>query len=359
MSKPINIYGRLFSWIFTLGCCLAMMHSCIPVNKIGELADKLKLDADTIGHNLSRGLSNGLDTARLNALAASMVREAGGSLKKELDSLSFQKLQDSLSRAISGVLLDAEVSLEEILNDPERLKVLDEEVSELLANAKTKIDQLTVDLIPGLLSKENQQIIFDFRDELLGDSLAVALERALQQSLKGALKELVEGEELDSLLAKATVVVDSTKDKIDDTVVQVDKTVARVGGILIGVVAALAILFIVLWLRKNAQNKKQRELLVNLTKAIDSIPDQTNYDHTVSFLQNEINASNDPKQVKLLDNILDEYKDLYPEKKKYKNYQQRMVAYLKNRARDRSIGVDWYEDVDDEDFKEYLRKELE
>jgi hypothetical protein len=359
MFRTINLARCLLFWSFLFGGLLMLTHSCIPVNKIGELADKLKLDADTIGQNLGRGVTTGIDTARLNALAASMVREAGQSLKKEMDSVSFQKLRDSLTLALTGVLAETEASLEEILNDPSRLDVLDAEVAALLQNAKQEVDRLTSDLIPRALSDANQQIILDFRDELLGPSLAAVLKETLDEGLRGALKKLVEGEELDSLISKVTLSVDNAKIKVDDTVFRIDKTVARVGGIAIGIVAALTVLFVVLWLRKSAQNKQQKELLVKLTKAIDAIPDQGTYDRTVTHIQDQINQSHDPKQNELLDQILQEYQEQYPHKKKYKNYQQRLIEYLKNKARNRSLDPKLFEDVEDEGFRSYLRKELE
>lgn len=359
MHKFIKILSPLFSWGFFLLGLLTLTHSCIPVNKIGELADQLKLDADTIGQNLSRGLSTGIDTARLNALAASMVREAGQSLKKEMDSVSFQKLKDSLTLALTGVLAETEASLEEILNDPSRLDVLDAEVAELLRNAKLEVDRITSDLIPQALSDANQQIALDFRDELLGPSLAAVLKETLDEGLRGALKNLVEGDELDSLVNKVTVSVDSAKLMVDDTVFKIDKTVARIGGIAIGIIVALTVLFAVLWWRKSAQNKQQKELLVKLTKAIDAIPDQGTYDRTVTHVQDQINKSHDPKQTELLDQILKEYQDQYPQKQKYKNYQQRLIEHLKNKVKDQSLDPKLFEDIDDDGFKEYVRKELE
>jgi tetrahydromethanopterin S-methyltransferase subunit F/DNA-binding transcriptional ArsR family regulator len=359
MHKFIKILSPLFSWGFFLLGLLMLMHSCIPVNKIGELADKLKMDADTMGQNLSRGLSTGIDTTRLNALAAGMVREAGQSLKKEMDSVSFQKLKDSLTLALTGVLAETEASLEEILNDPTRLDVLDAEVAELLQNAKLEVDRLTSDLVPQTLSDANQQIVLDFRDELLGPSLAKVLKETLDESLRGTLKNLVEGDELDSLISKVTLSVDSAKVKVDDTVFKIDKTVARIGGVAIGIVAALTVLFVVLWLRKSAQNKQQKELLVKLTKAIDAIPDQGTYDRTITHLHDQINQSHDPKQNELLDQILKEYQGQYPHKKKYKNYRHRLIEHLKNKARDQSLDPKLFEDIQDEEFKNYIRKELE
>ncbi len=330
--------------------------SCKTIKNLKDLVGEIKVEADSIGNNLGAGLVNGIDSDKLDSLVARIANTAGNGINNELDSISFHKLQESLSTALTGVLKDAENDLEKLLADTTMLDSVDYKVQSILDRAGKQIDDLLSNLIPNALSDENLDIIKKFKNEILGPDTAKRLGDTLKSSLKDVLKDITDSEELDSLIRKIATVIDTTKQQVDDTVFKVDKTIARIGGILLAVILGLTALFLVLWLRKQSQNRQQKELLVKLTKAIDAIPDQRDYDHTVAYVQDQISDSRDIKQRKILDDILQEYKGQYPQKEKYEDYQQRLIDYLKNRSRDRSLAEDDYSDISDEAFRNYVRE---
>lgn len=333
---------------------LCLLGASCDILKLGKAIDQVEEKADIIGANLGSGLIEGIDTAQLDSLVNRLVRGAGNTLNEEIDGVSIQNLEDQLRVAVIGILNEGRDSLNAILADTSALENLDVKMQGILSKMTRQINKAIADLIPNALNDRNLGRIYALRDSMLGPTTARLLEEALLRSMD----RLIDNPKLDTLIAKFSGVVNETTEKIDTSVFKIDKTVARIGGIILSIIAGLAVLFFVLWLRKRSQNKQQKELLVNLTKAIDSIPKKSDYDQTIAFLQHQINTS-DPRQHKLLNDILEEHKDQYTQKNKYKNYERRLIEYLKNKNQDRSISQQIYSDVDDEDFKDFVRRELE
>ncbi len=334
-----------------LACIVLLLGSGCDILKLGNNIDKIKSESGAIGENLGAGLVDGLDTTHLDSLVQRVVRIAGQTLNEQIDSVHLQNLESQLKTALLNILGEGRDSIKAVLADTTALDNMDAKIQGILFRMSDEVNGAVARLIPNALNDRNLQRIYGLRDSLLGPTTAGLLRQALIESVGS----LIESEQLDSLIRKVTAVVDTTTEKVDASVFKIDKTVARIGGIIAGIILAVAVLLLVLWFRKRTQAKKQKELLVKLTKAIDAIPDQKAYDHTIAVLEQQISDSHDPMQQEMLNNILREYKDQYPEKKKYKAYQDRLIQALKAADTDGSVRRQLLEQSDDEDFSNYLR----
>ena len=322
--------------------------------KLGPAIDKLENNVDTIGMKLASGMLEGIDTTKVDALVERLVARAGETLNDKLDSLSLQNLSDSLKVAIINVLDESMDSIQVFLADTSSLDNIDAKLQSVLNKATDKINATLANLIPRTLNKANTAQLFALRDSLLGDPLANLLQNALVTSLEG----VQESGQLDSLISKITQAIDKTKGKVDDTAKDLSKTLIRTG-VIIGIIilALAAIFFLFRWLRQRAFSKQQKELLVNLTKAIDAIPSKEGYDRTIEALHQYINHDKNPKQHEMLKDILAEYKDQYPQKQKYKDMHKRMVQHLKANAKDETIRQQLLKNADP-DLRNFMEKEM-
>lgn len=336
---------------FILSSIIALSSSC-DILKLGATVDKIKDNSGAIGENLGAGLVEGIDTSQLDSVIKRVVGQIGNTLNEEIDSIYIKNLEDQLKNALVIILNEGRDSIKAILADTTAFDNVDAKIQGILGRMGGKVDRLMSGLIPNALNQQNLNTLYALRDSLIGNTTKGLLE----QALVGSIEELVKSEELKELIKEVTDVVDETTGKVETTAKGISRTVVTIGAVIAGI---LLVLLLALWLRKRAQARQQKELLVKLTKAIDAIPDQGNYDRTVAFLQEQISESNDSRQGELLDQILEDYQHQYPQKKKYQDYQQRLIDYLKEKNQDRSISQQLFQDIEDEEFKNYLRNELE
>ncbi len=330
------------------------LFSSCDVLKLGTNIDKIEERSDTIGMKLSAGLLSGLDTSRVDALVDRIFAQAGKSLKKEMDSVEYQQLRDSLKVVVLGVLNEGVDSIKDLMSDTTQLDGMDRKLQSIVEGITAKMDKTVARLIPNLLEQENLAKIYELRDSLLGATTTELLKNVLTTSLES----LVESQELDSLITRITTEVDRTTDKVDQSAQGISKTVARIGLTIGGILLALAVLFFVLWFRKRSLAKQQEALVLNLTKAIDAIPTKEDYDHTIAFLQEIMNAKSDSKLHEILNGILTKNEDQYPQKKKYKTYYLRLIELLKNNDANKAIQRQLLDKAEDDDFRKFIEEEL-
>lgn len=303
---------------------IAVLFSSCDVLKLGTNIDHFKASTEEIGQNLSSGLIAGIDSSRLDSIVARLTDAAGQSLRRQLDSVSIHRIQDSLRVAVLGLVGETLDSLHVFLADSSHYDQLHQKLNSMAADLDRRLTGLIRNLVPNALHEEGLQQIYSLRDSLLGQTTALQLERLLTGSVEGLLKS----RQLDSLIQRITLVIDNTTEKVDKTSSGLRRTVTTVGLVLAGVLFVLALLFFVLWFRKRTLAGQQKELLVNLTKAIDAIPTQDDYDKTVAFLQRQMAAGNDTAQEQILQEILQEHQKQYPQKTKYKAFYERLVAHI-------------------------------
>ena len=367
MSRKMAIVnqgiGLFFLTLMLSGCLLLQPKKYIDdTNQMAnELIDTVELKARLLldsldqnigglGENLVQGAFNGIDTTKLKETLSSIV----GSLQNELDSVTFSKLQDSLDVAL-GALLDKNLGrLNSFLQDPTLLEGLEGGIDEIVSGILLDFQATLEHVIPSLLTEENKEELLALKESLIGEETA----QQLRNTLRTALTGLTESEALDRLISRITKVVESTTDEIEGTTVTLSKAITKVGWI-IALVLALAIGFLVLWLRRRAISKQQKELSADLTIALDAIPSRAAYDHTIHVLQERLNQSKYSNQHEMLRQILEEYKDQYTQKKKYKDYHQMLIEKLRKTDTNGTILRQLMEEEEDEDFKSYLEGELE
>ena len=307
----------LLSSFFTTGC---------DILKLQDAITKFEERSDTIGMEITEGALMGLNSSNLDSIISRLVGVAGNSLKGELDSLSLQKLSDSLHFVVMNVLTEGLDSLEGFLQDSTSLDVLDAKIQSMIASSTSKLESSIAQLIPNALNEENLAQIYELRDSLLGPTTA----QLINQAITGSIKELINSEELEELTQKVNSIVTENTEKVDESLMGVSRTAERIGLIIGGIILLLALLFLFLWLRKRSLAKQQNELVLNLTKAIDAIPNQAHYDHTIAVLHQQMNNRNATQQHELLNKVLQENAGQYVQKKKYKDHYKRMLQELKN-----------------------------
>ncbi|MCB0632152.1 MAG: hypothetical protein R2824_16170 [Saprospiraceae bacterium] len=311
--------------------------------------------SDDIGKKLVQGALEGIDTTKLDNLVKRLTDQVGNSLTTQLDSVSFHKLEDSLRVVVSGLLDEGTQSLSGFLADTTNFDQLELELAAITGNLRSELDGTMAGLVPQALNDENLARIYALRDSLLGATTSLMLRNALV----GSLEELIISKELDSLINKVSKVVEHTTGKVDDTAKGISKTILTAGLVVGGVLLLLAALFLVLWLRKRSLAKNQEGLLVNLTKAIDAIPTKDDYDKTVAYLQRQLDAAEDKEQSEILTNILQEHKAQYAQKKRYRDYQERLIEQLKNSDRDGVLRRQLLEHTDDADYRAFVEETFE
>ncbi|MEM1359749.1 MAG: hypothetical protein AAGF89_16210 [Bacteroidota bacterium] len=306
--------------------------------------------ADNIGKEAAAGFVAGLDTTQVDSLVARLVAEAGNSFNAQLDTLSLDELEQEVSATINTILKDNLDELSLFLRDTSNLIPLETKIDLFVNRLASQLDASLQGAIPGALSGRNQQIVLQLRDDFLGEEFRLLMSSAVNQGVG----DLAKSEELDSLLSKLSVFVEETSDKVNETTDGISDTVKAVAIGIGGLLLALSLLFFTLWFRKRSQAREQRELLVNLTKAIDAIPSQREYDRTIDYLQKETSLAHKQEQKVLLDQVLTEAGGTYPEKKRYNDYARRMIDRLKTYDQDGSLRQQLLTDTEDDDFQEYV-----
>ncbi|MBC6996784.1 hypothetical protein QWY85_20245 [Neolewinella lacunae] len=329
-------------------CGMLLTAGCGVVNTVKKSLVEVKQQAPGIGENLTRGLASGLDTARLDELVARLVHAAGQSVQAELDSVSIRRLEDSVRTSLNALMADAEGGLHHLLADTAALNPLEVKLHMALLDLTRQLDQSLARALPTLLNAAAEGRILLLRDSLLGEKTG-ALASAI---LVDAFDNMLGSPELDSLLNKVELAVGKTTGDIDRTSGKISKTVrtiALAGG---GVLLALSLLFFVLWMRKNSQARRQRDLLVNLTKSIDAIPSQSAYDQTMADLQQRLAAADDQQEI--LRNILREHQSQYTGKQQFQAHHQRLLELLRTDPAAAEIRARLLARANDPSFATYL-----
>jgi len=338
-----TLLGGIFACLFLCGCGF---HKPI-------LRD-LEESAPGIGEKLSAGLIAGVDTAILDSIVEQLVLTAGQALNESLDEVSLTELKTEVNGALREVIVGNLDSVKTFLADTSILLPLEAKmellVAGLLDEVSGKLNRTLGAALPRFLSPPNQRIVLNFRDSLLGPQFR----KLLAMAVKEGIGDLAESEELDSLLVQVKTLVDDTKVKVDDTASVISKTVRTVAIGVGGLLLALSLLFFTLWFRKRSQAKEQKELLINLTKAIDAISSQREYDKTIEYLQNETSLANKQEQNDLLDEVLKEFKAMYPKKRKYQNYANMMIDRLREIDQDGEVRRQLLNELDEDDFENFI-----
>jgi len=300
--------------------------SCNTLRTVKESLKVAKTDADTIGINFGEGLGQGLvesvDTAQLDALINRLATQAGNSLNDQLDSVSLRNLKLELATTLRALIAETTDSLDAFVKDSTKLAALDAQVNQIVANAARRMNSLTPGLIASIVNQDAELRMLLFRDSLLGPGFS----QLMSAAVAGSARQLAEGEEVDSLINKIGLAVERTAGHITKSTQGISKTVVTVGAVVAGLL--LAAMGVILLLRRQ-RLRQQKKLLVNMTKAIDAIPDQDAYDATIRHLNERIGAADDSTQSEILDEVLSEFKDQYPKKKQYSNYQQALIEKLR------------------------------
>lgn len=337
---------------YLLSLALIMLISACDVLKLQPAIDQVEEKSAAIGENLARGALQGIDTTKLDALVKRLTDQVGNSLTEQLDSVSFRKLEDSLRVVVNGLLTEGTQSIKVFLADTTNFDQLKIELATITGSLRSEVDRTVAGIVPNALNDESLARIYALRDSLLGATTSLMLRNALV----GSLEELIISEQLDSLLRKVSLVVETTTTRVDDTAQGISKTILTAGLVVGGVVLAMAILFLVLWLRKRSLAKNQENLLVNLTKAIDAIPTKDDYDKTIAYLQRQLSASEGEEQSEILSNILQQHQAQYVQKQKYKAYQERLIEQLKGSDREGLLRRQLLQDADDADYRAFVEE---
>lgn len=314
------------------------------------ILDNIKESSDGIAKEAAMGFVAGLDTSRVDSLINRLVAEAGSTFTAQLDSISLDSLEHELRTTLHSVVQENLQEVSSFLRDTNNLVPLEAKLEIALLRMRRQLDASLSNAIPEALSNRNQQIVLRLRDDFLGPEFRTLVSSAVNQGVG----DLAKSQELDSLLSKLSLFIDDTSQKVDETSEGLSKTVKAVALGIGGVLLALSLFFFVLWFRKRSQAKQQRELLVNLTKAIDAIPSQQHYDKTIDYLQKETSLAHKQEQKVLLEQVLAESKPEYPEKRRYNDYARRMLEQLQHVDRDGSLRSQMLTDTDDEEFRSYV-----
>ncbi|PHN00826.1 hypothetical protein [Flavilitoribacter nigricans] len=348
----MRLKKRRWLLLITVALVGAMSTAC-GFLKLDPHLDRLDARVDSITRKAGAGLLAGIDTTRLDSLVNRLVGGATRTFGRELDSISLKNLQDTLQSAVSGVVDESLLRIRYFLQDSTNLTQVQREVDQLTRNLEYRVNGILTGLVPRALNEESLNRIYGLRDSLLGPVTAMAVEHLVLNSIEA----LAESEKLDSLIGKVRAVVDDTTVKVDRTAQGISKTVMRIG-LAIGIIlVALTLFFGFLWFRKRSLAKKQEKLLINLTKAIDAIPSQDAYDRTIAYLQEQLNRAPSNEQRELLQQILRENEEQYPQKQQYKAHYEHLLNLLKSKDDDGLIRQRLLNGTDDE-FRQFLENAL-
>ncbi|MDX2071293.1 MAG: hypothetical protein SFV55_22895 [Haliscomenobacter sp.] len=270
--------------------------------------------------NLTRAAGNGLISGiDLNALKTDQVLKGllqglDTLVNQELDGIRLNALQKRLAFALDSILTST-------VSDTTKFKLLQRQLGGLLS---TVISGLEKDLNSLDLSPANQKLRNDLaalRDELLGAKTAAQLGFVLNT----ALDSIAQGGALVSITTKIDDILDDANKKADQQMKSLRSTINRLvyGLIGLGVVIFLIVVY-AFWKRRQLQQYK--ELSVVLTKGIDQISNQAEYDR----VRNVISSEADARQVRSnLNTVLKENKGEYLKKNQYANYSDRTLELFR------------------------------
>lgn len=341
------IAGCLIIVICCAGCRLGRMVEA-PLDSIG-------VRTPGWGQGLAAGMVAGLDTSRVDSLVERLVRLSAQTLRDELDAVQLDALEQELNGSLRRILRDNLDLLKADLTDPATFDTLQLRLRPMLAELAVAMDRALRNAVPNALNDQSLGRIYRLRDSLLGPSTALLLEDIINQNVERALTN----PKIDELIIKIRDLSKTTTGDIQQTARGINRTVLLLGGAL-ALLLILTIVLIVVLRRKQAKAEQQEELLVNITKGIDAIPEQEAYDMTVGHIREQLTRrSADPELIALLDRILEEHQAEYPGKRKYRAYYQRLLQLVRQADPSGSVKQRVLSDIgSDQDFAGFAEKAL-
>lgn len=343
--------------LWKIGICLLLgflTQGCGDPLKILQAIDEFEMKSDTIGERVGQGLVQGLDSANVDSLVARLTNIAGTELRESIDSITLDTLTAKAKVAIDELSTLVEQRLKTLLSDTAALAAIDAKINEVVAGLEQDFQGILTDVVPNLLRPENQQVIFAFRDSLLGPEFKALVD----SNLVGSVETLLASPQFDSLLNKVAKLIDNSTERVDGTAIKIKKTALAIGGTILLILLAAFGILLYYFRQKSRRNTAQEELVVKLTRAIDGIPSKEAYDHVTSKLDAEINQEGNKHQREILDEILEKYQHRYPEKKKYQAFHQRMLKQLRQIDKNGELADQLIANSEDDGLREYITQEL-
>jgi hypothetical protein len=300
-----------------LGLVLIGLNACAlskDLNKTLGNIDSVKIK------NLTRAAGNGLlsgidlNSLKTDQLLKGLLQGLDTLVNQELDGIRLNALQKRIAFALDSILTST-------VSDTAKFNILQRRLGSLLS---TVISGLENDLNGLDLSPANQKLRNDLaalRDELLGAKTAAQLGFVLNT----ALDSIAKGGALVSITTKIDDILDKANDKADQQMKNLRSTINMLIYGLIGLVA-LIFLIVVYAFWKRRQLQKYKELSVVLTKGIDQISNQAEYDR----VRNAISSEADARHVRSnLNTVLKENKEEYLKKAQYADYSDRTLELFR------------------------------
>jgi type II secretory pathway pseudopilin PulG len=351
MKHTKSILGTLVVLLFLLS---ALLSSCNFKKMLQPTLDALKVDADTIGTNLGAGLIKGLDSDQLDSMVAQMVRNMVSSAEDEMDLERLKGLEHEISRSLDTILTAMLSTTKEEVLDSSFYRQLSGRLGPVGDQLLLQIERSINGWGSGLLSDEALQNLEVWRDSLLGVQTTDLLGSIMEESVT----RLLASPAIDTLIRK----MDDFRERTGKDIDKASKGISRVAmilGAVIGFLIILGTILAVYYYRKRKEAEQQRDLLFQITKAIDEIPSRQAYDITTAKIQEQLNKQPSSKELReLLQEVLQENKDKYDVKQQYKNYQQRLLDLL-IRSKSSSSG-DLLDQIkgEEEAFQSFVKNQL-
>ena len=316
--KPndLNRITIRFFPVFLLSLFLLYLSSCSigkTVNKGLDGIDKSKIRAITeqAGKGLIAGIN--LDSIKTQGLITRLLQDLDTAVNQEINGIELHLLKKRITLTLDSILVST-------VDDPVKYDKLKNRITSLVSSLvqaiQKDINGLNLDLVNDKLLNELDEL----RAALLGpetsDQLSLVLTNALD-SVAGSAA-------LVKIISKVNTVVEDVNKKADKQMDSLRRTIKILIYGLIGL--GLLVLFIIGYAyRKRVQSNKYKELAALLTKGLDQIKSQKDYDRIVEW----INLNADTQQVRkpLLD-ILAQHQGQYPGKVKSATYAERTIELI-------------------------------
>lgn len=303
--------------VLYLGLVLLSLNGCALSKDLNKTLGNI--DTNKI-KNLTRAAGNGLISGiDLNSLKTDQVLKGllqglDTLVNQELDGIRLNALQKRIAFALDSILTST-------VSDTAKFNMLQRRLGTLLS---TVISGLENDLNSLDLGPANQKLRNDLaalRDELLGAKTAAQLGAVLNT----ALDSIAQGGALVSITTKIDDILNKANDKADQQMNNLRSTINRLVYGLIGL-AVVIFLIVVYAFWKRRQLQQYKELSVVLTKGIDQISNQAEYDRVCNVISSEADA----RQVRSnLNTVLKENKAEYLKKAQYTNYSDRTLELFR------------------------------
>lgn len=301
-----------------LGLILIGLNACSlsrNVNKTLGNIDSIKIK------NLTRaagsGLISGIDlnSLKTDQLLKGLLQGLDTLVNQELDGIRLNALQRRIAFALDSILTST-------VSDTTKFNILQRRLGSLLS---TVIAGLEKDLNGLDLSSANQKLRNDLaalRDELLGAKTAAQLGFVLNT----ALDSIAQGGALVSITTKIDEILNKANDKADQQMKNLHSTIRLLIYGLIGLGILIFLIFVyAFWKRRQLQQYKELSLV--LTKGIDQISNQAEYDR----VRDAISSEADARQVRSnLKTVLEKNKAEYLKKAQYADYSNRTLALFRD-----------------------------